>query len=100
MQGRDRRVEGACSALEEGGLRGWRGMDRERLMSSDEPEYQPDYQYDPIRHGTPWRERVKKLLGPAIGLIILLGKWGIVLLKFSSIFIAFGGYALLFCSKF
>src|SRR5262249_59648475 len=71
-------------------------MDRERLMSSDEQ----DYQYDPIRHGTPWRDRIKKLLGPAIGLILLLGKWGIVLLKFSSIFIAFGGYALIFGWKF
>jgi Zn-dependent protease len=69
-------------------------------MSSDEPDYQPDYQYDPIRHGTPWRERIKKLLGPAIALVVLLGKWGIILLKFSSIFIAFGGYALLFGWKF
>jgi Zn-dependent protease len=65
-------------------------------MSFDEH----DYEYDPIRHGTPWRERIKKLLGPVIALGILIGKWGFVLLKFSSIFIAFGGYALLFGWKF
>ncbi|MFL5928693.1 MAG: site-2 protease family protein [Gaiellaceae bacterium] len=65
-------------------------------MSFDEQ----DYQYDPIRHGMPWRERIKRLLGPVIALLVLVGKWGFVLLKFSSIFIAFGGYALLFGWKF
>jgi Zn-dependent protease len=71
-------------------------MDRKGLMSFDEQ----DYQYDPIRRATPWKERIKRLLGPAIALLVLAGKWGIVLLKFSSIFIAFGGYALLFGWKF
>jgi Zn-dependent protease len=67
-------------------------------MSSDEREY--EYGYDPIRRGTPWRDRIKKLLGPVIALVVLAGKWGFVLLKFSSIFVALAAYALLFGWKF
>jgi Zn-dependent protease len=71
-------------------------------MSSDEHEYKPDYEYeyDPIRHRPPWRDRIKKLLGPVIALVVLAGKWGFVLLKFSSIFVALAAYALLFGWKF
>ena len=42
LQGRDRRAQGARAALEEGGLRGRRGMDRTGIMS----EYRD---YDPIQ---------------------------------------------------
>ena len=41
VQGRDRHAEGARAALEEGGLRGRRGMDRTRLMSDGYRDYDP-----------------------------------------------------------
>ena len=73
-------------------------MDRAGLMSFD--EQQPEYDYDPIRRGTPWKERIKRLAGPVIALLVVVGKWGFVLLKFSSIFIAIAAYALIFGWKF
>ena len=51
--------------------------------------------YEPIHPGTNWRETGKRLLGPiavALGAIV---KYGFAFAKFASIFIAFGGYALL-----
>ena len=60
VQGRDRRAEGACAALEEGGLRRRRRMDRTRLMSDDYRDY------DPIHpRGRDWRGTLPPPLRPA-----------------------------------
>ena len=66
-------------------------MDRHRLMS--ERDYQREY--DPIQpRGTDWRGFFRKLLTPVIavgGLALKLGS----LAKFAAIFVAFGGYTLI-----
>ncbi len=57
--------------------------------------------YEPIQpRGTDWRGRIRKAIGPAIALVFAGAKWGFVLLKFSSIFIAVAAYALIFGWKF
>jgi Zn-dependent protease len=71
-------------------------MDRQGLMNLND-----ERDYDPIQpRGTDWAGRVKKLIGPLIALVIAAAKWGFVLLKFSSIFIAIAAYALIFGWKF
>jgi len=71
-------------------------MDRKRLVS-----YDPERDYEPIQpRGTDWAGRLKRLLGPVVALVIAAAKWGFVLLKFSSIFIALAAYALIFGWKF
>jgi Zn-dependent protease len=55
---------------------------------------QPRSTFDAVRDG------LKKLFGPVIALGLLLLKFGFVGLKFASIFIAIGGYALLWGWKF
>jgi Zn-dependent protease len=65
-------------------------------MSFDE---QRDYK--PIQpRGTDWAGRIRRLIGPVIALVIAGAKWGFVLVKFSSIFIAIAAYALIFGWKF
>jgi Zn-dependent protease len=59
--------------------------------------------YEPIqpRGGlSSLRETLKKLLGPVIGVIALLAKFGFIALKFASIFIAVGAYALIWGWRF
>lgn len=57
--------------------------------------------YEPIQpRGTDWRGRIRKAIGPVIALVFAGAKWGFVLLKFSSIFIAVAAYALIFGWKF
>ena len=68
-------------------------MDREGLVSDD-------YQYNPIRRSPDWRARLRNLFGPVIAIAVALAKWSFVLLKFGSIFIAVGGYALIWGWKF
>ncbi len=51
--------------------------------------------YEPIHPGTNWRNVGRALLGPLVTLAILAAKFGFVLVKFASIFVAVGGYALL-----
>ena len=46
------------------------------------------------------RETLKKLFGPIIAAVVFLAKFGFVGLKFASIFIAVGGYALIWGWKF
>jgi Zn-dependent protease len=71
-------------------------MDRARIMSEFEPR-----DYEPIQpRGTDWAGRIRKLFGPLIAVIFALAKWGFVLLKFSSIFIAVAAYALIWGWKF
>src|SRR5207253_3261166 len=96
VQGRDRRIEGARTALEERGLLGRRRMDREGIVSFD-----GERDYEPIQpRGTDWTGRIRKLVGPVIALVIAAAKFGFVLVKFSSIFIAIAAYALIFGWKF
>ena len=65
-------------------------------MSVDDPR-----DYEPIQpRGTDWAGRIKKALGPIAALAIGAAKFGFILLKFSSIFIAVAAYALLFGWKF
>jgi Zn-dependent protease len=57
--------------------------------------------YEPVQpRGTDWTGRIRKALGPVIALVIAAAKFGFVLVKFSSIFIAVAAYALIFGWKF
>jgi Zn-dependent protease len=58
------------------------------------------HDYNPIRTGTDWRGRFRRMFGPIIAGAIALAKWSFILIKFGSIFIAVGGYALIFGWKF
>jgi len=52
-------------------------------------------QYEPIQpHGTDWRGLLRRITGPLVVLLGLLAKLG-SLAKFGAVFIAFGGYALI-----
>jgi Zn-dependent protease len=68
------------------------------------PDSDPDFDYrgyDPIEpHGTNWRARIKKLLGPVIAVALFAGKWLFIVAKFSTIFIAVAAYALIWGWKF
>ncbi len=67
-------------------------------------EQNPEFRdYEPIqpRSGlAAFREFLRKLWAPIIGLIGLIAKFGFIGLKFASIFIAVGGYALIWGWKF
>jgi Zn-dependent protease len=58
-----------------------------------------DYRdYEPVQPrgaGASLRDLLRKLFGPLIALIAFLAKFGFIGLKFASLFIAIGGYALL-----
>jgi Zn-dependent protease len=56
--------------------------------------------YPPPEHRTDWRAALRRAFGPVVAGAIALAKWSFVLVKFGSIFIAVGGYALLFGWKF
>lgn len=75
-------------------------MDRARLVTHDAGD--PDYRgYEPIHpRGADWRGRIRKLLGPVIGVAILLGKWFFLLAKASTIFVAVAAYALIWGWRF
>jgi Zn-dependent protease len=71
-------------------------MDRARLVT--EPWMQRDY--DPIQpRGTDWRGLFRKVTAPIIVLIGLAAKLG-SLAKFAAIFVAFGGYTLIWGWRF
>jgi Zn-dependent protease len=71
-------------------------VDREGIVSFEEQR-----DYDPIHpRGTDWAGRIRKLVGPVIAVVIAAAKFGFVLVKFSSIFIAIAAYALIFGWKF
>ena len=57
------------------------------------PEATRDYQ--PIHPGPNWRKGAKRLLGPVLIGLGAAAKYGFAFAKFASIFIAFGGYALI-----
>jgi Zn-dependent protease len=72
-------------------------MDRQRLVSYDDG-YRD---YDPIHpRGTDWRGLARKIFGPLVAAIVALAKFSFILVKFGSIFIAVGGYALIWGWKF
>ena len=97
VQGRDRRAEGARAALEERGLRGRRGMDRAGLMSDELPRLRPD----PAGGTRLARDaHPPRCFGPLVAGAIALAKFSFVLVKFGTIFIAVGGYALIWGWKF
>jgi Zn-dependent protease len=57
--------------------------------------------YEPIHpRGRDWRGTVKRALGPVVAGAIALAKYSFLLLKFGSIFVAVGAYALFFGWKF
>jgi Zn-dependent protease len=61
----------------------------------------PERDYDPIQpRGTDWRGGLRRLFGPILAIGVALAKWSFVLIKFSTIFIAVGAYALIFGWKF
>lgn len=71
-------------------------MDRTRVMT--EPWMQRDY--DPIQpRGTDWRGLLRKITAPLVFLIGLAAKLG-SLAKFGLLFVAFGGYMLIWGWKF
>jgi Zn-dependent protease len=51
--------------------------------------------YDPTRPRRGWRSGLRRALGPLVAAAVALAKWSFVLVKFGSIFIAVGGYALI-----
>jgi Zn-dependent protease len=53
--------------------------------------------YEPIHPtGRDWRGTIRRAVGPLVAGAIALAKWSFVLVKFGSIFIAVGAYALFF----
>jgi Zn-dependent protease len=72
-------------------------MDRQGIVNDD-----VDYRdYEPIHpQGSNWRGRLKRIAGPLAGAGIVLAKWSIILLKFSTIFIAVAAYALIWGWRF
>ena len=57
------------------------------------PEVARDYK--PIQPGTDWRELGKRALGPVAVALGAIAKYGFAFAKFASIFVAVGGYALI-----
>ncbi len=51
--------------------------------------------YEPIHPGTNWRELVRRLVAPILVVLGAIVKYGFAFAKFASIFVAVGGYALI-----
>jgi Zn-dependent protease len=56
--------------------------------------------YEPIHPGTDWRAVFRRILAPVLVLVGLVAKFGIGFLKLSTIFVAVGGYALIWGWRF
>jgi Zn-dependent protease len=56
--------------------------------------------YNPIQPGRDWKAMFRRAIGPLVAGAIALAKYSFILLKFGSIFIAVGAYALFFGWKF
>ena len=63
------------------------------------PYEYPQRDYDPIQPRSGFRDLLKKIWGPIVALLALLAKLG-SLAKFGAVFVAFGGYALIWGWKF
>ncbi len=77
-------------------------MDRSRLLKAGaatvlavDPASGELRDYKPIHPGTDWRELLKRLLAPIVVVVGAIAKFGFAFAKFASIFIAVGGYALI-----
>jgi Zn-dependent protease len=60
----------------------------------------PEREYEPIHPGGDWRKRLSRFTGPIVGGAIALLKFSFVAVKFFSIFIAVGAYALIWGWRF
>ncbi len=61
----------------------------------------PERDYEPIHpSGTDWRGGLRRLFGPILAGGFAIAKWSFVLVKFGSIFLAVGGYALIWGWRF
>ncbi len=67
-----------------------------------EPEPAPGElrEYQPIHPGTDWRALGRRLLAPIVVVAGLVAKFGVAALKFGTIFVAVGGYALIWGWRF
>ena len=63
-------------------------------------DFEPEFQYSPVRQRTPFRELMGKLIAPIVALGLLLLKFGGFAIKFFGVFISIGGYALIWGWKF
>ena len=78
-------------------------MDRDRIVTDEPaPSYRTNVEppevsrdYKPIHPGTDWRAVLRRIFAPLIVAIGAIAKYGFAFAKFGSIFIALGGYALL-----
>ena len=78
-------------------------MDRDRIVTDEQaPSYRTNVEppevtrdYEPIHPGTDWRAVLRRIFAPLIVAIGAIAKYGFAFAKFGSIFIALGGYALL-----
>jgi Zn-dependent protease len=75
-------------------------MDRAGLVNEDPGRWEEPPQYNPVQQGPNWRGRARKGAGPLVAVGVALAKWSIVLIKFSTIFIAVAAYALIWGWKF
>jgi Zn-dependent protease len=66
---------------------------RSYRKSVEPPEVARDYK--PIHPGTDWRDVLRRLFAPILVVLGAVAKYGFAFAKFGSIFIALGGYALL-----
>ena len=89
----DRHAQGHGAAVEEGDLRRRRGMDRAGLVSSEFPDAPAAEQPRPPRRG--WARLLAPLLFAGAVLLKVAGS-----LKFLGIFVAVGGYALIWGWRF
>lgn len=55
---------------------------------------------DPAQPGIDWRSTARRAFGPVITVAVVLAKWTFVLVKFGGIFLAVGGYALIWGWRF
>lgn len=70
------------------------------MSSGMEPWMEPQRDYEPVQpRGTDWRGIFRKIMAPFVFLLGLAAKLG-SLAKFAAIFIAFGGYTLIWGWKF
>jgi Zn-dependent protease len=56
--------------------------------------------YEPIHPGTNWRELGKRLVAPVVVALGAIAKYGFAFAKFGTIFVAVGGYALIWGWRF
>jgi Zn-dependent protease len=76
------------------------GDDRDPLFDPLRDQEYTERDYRPIHPEPAWRSLARKLGGPIIAAAVLIAKFGFAAFKFLSIFVAVGGYALIWGWKF